>query len=233
MTHADTLTTMTQANSTQQLSKDTIREHYNKLGKKQNRQLLYEKPAFDVIFQYGEFDTANHIAEIGCGTGYFAFRLFKDYASDTAKYTGFDISETMIELTRKKLKPFAPRVTLIEGDATQNLSLENESIDRLVAAYVFDILSEDEMGNILEEAYRVLKPGSILCLASLTEMNTGLSGVVSKLWSKIYRFNPKWVGGCKAVDLVTLLDETKWKLQLKETLSAYGIGSEVVIVTRL
>ncbi|MEM7619784.1 MAG: class I SAM-dependent methyltransferase [Pseudomonadota bacterium] len=215
------------------LSKENIRDHYNKLGDKQNRQHLYEIPAFNAILQNGQFETAGHVIELGCGTGRLALQLFKEKLPDEAHYIGLDISEAMIELARKNLKPFSPRIKLSEKDASEALPLENEAVDRCVISYMFDTFQKNDIENTLIEAHRILKKDGLLCLSSLAPISSGVSGIISKLWAKIYNFNPKLVGGCQPVDLAALLNEDFWSIEHKEHVTAYGIASDVIVAKRL
>jgi len=51
------------------------RKIYDALGKKQDGQAYYEDPAFDLLIRHSNFDRAEELFELGCGTGWLAKRL--------------------------------------------------------------------------------------------------------------------------------------------------------------
>ena len=96
---------------------EQARRFYDRFGRKQDTQSFYENPALDKLVEFGDFENARDIVEFGCGTGRFALRLFNECLPNDAGYRGFDISATMIDLTKRRLDGFKNRasVTLTSG----------------------------------------------------------------------------------------------------------------------
>jgi len=96
------------------------------------------------------------ILDYGCGTG----RLMEFMAKDFKKVFGVDISKTMIEEARERLKNLM-NVYLKETDG-ESIPLPDRSIDLVFSYLVFQHIKTKEMvERIIKEIYRVLLPGGI------------------------------------------------------------------------
>ncbi len=80
------------------LNKEKLRQFYDRFGSKQDKQGFYEDAALDALIRHGEFQSAQSVFEIGCGTGKLAARLLSDHLPDSARYVGIDLSSTMADL---------------------------------------------------------------------------------------------------------------------------------------
>lgn len=103
------------------------------------------------------FPESARIADIGCGTGYFA-------AAAAAKrphwnIVGIDIAPGMCEVA-------ATRCEAIVGDAV-SIPLENASVDAAVSSLCYQWV--EDQGAAFAELYRILKPGARAVVASLGE----------------------------------------------------------------
>ena len=144
------------------------RRFYDRFGRLQDVQVLYEGRALRWLEEAGRFEAARAVFEFGCGTGAFARRLLERRLPEDARYVGVDVSETMVRIARRRLRPWRERaeVRLVSGE----LPLEEPggAYDRFVSNYVLDLLAEHEISGALSEAHRILRPDGLLCLASLT-----------------------------------------------------------------
>jgi SAM-dependent methyltransferase len=202
------------------LDRDAIRAHYDAFGKRQDNQSWYEDPALQVLLDNGEFGTAQHVVEFGCGTGRLAETLMREHLGPTATYTGLEISQTMIDLARDRLLPLEPRavVELTRG------KIALPAADRIVATYVLDLLAEDEMAEFLAAAQAALPKDGYLCLANLT---TGTP--VSGLWAALYRLAPRLLGGSRPIKTASRLQAANWRIVCAQRVSVFGIASEAVV----
>jgi SAM-dependent methyltransferase len=202
------------------LGRDAIRDHYDSLGARQDGQSWYEDPALEVLLYNGAFDTAQQVVEVGCGTGRLAETLLHDYLGPTASYTGLDVSQTMISLARDRLLPFEPRAVVELTDGEMILP----EADRIVAAYVMNLLDEDTMAVFLAEAEAALPQDGLLCLANLAP-GAALSGI----WSLLYRLAPRLLGGCRPMRTASRLRQDGWRIVHAQRVSVYGLASEAVV----
>lgn len=214
------------------LSRTQAKRYYERHAKKQDAQAFYEDPPLERLIAYARFGAAEHIFELGCGTGRLAEQLLSRSLSARATYLGYDLSETMVTLARARLVSFETRARVLVTDGSLPWPLAAGSIDRVVISYVLDLLPDAEITAVLAEAARVLKPGGLLCLVNLTAGTTPLSRLNMWRWRLLYRVNPWWVGGCRPLAVGPRLESHTWTLQRHETVVAAAIPSEVVVAKR-
>jgi ubiquinone/menaquinone biosynthesis C-methylase UbiE len=109
----------------------------------------------------------------------------------------------------------------------------DESTDRVVSNYVFDLLSPEATRAALDEAHRVLAPGGLLCLAGLTPGDAGLAREVSRTWKRVWMRWPVLVGGCRPIHLADALDTARWEVRHRSVVAPWGIASEAVVAVRV
>ncbi len=210
------------------LSHRQARAFYDRFGRKQDLQFVYESAAIEVLLQYADFESASAVVELGCGTGRLAARLLERYLPAEATYVGFDLSGTMVELTKSRVAPWAGRAEIQLTDGSPTLPLEEGVCDRFLSTYVLDLLSQEEIDVMLAEARRVLAPGGRLCLASLTFGQTPLSRLVGRVWTSAYALNPSLVGGCRPLELNAIVAPS-WRVIHHEIVCRFGICTEVLV----
>ncbi len=219
--------------STRTLSHAEARQVYDRMGLFLDTQALYEDVATRDLIRHGRFDSAQAVFEFGCGTGRFAKLLLSTHLSGTASYRGIDVSPRMVELTLSRLAEYAERadVSLSEGEPPAGEPAG--SCDRFVSNYVFDLLSESDIAAVLLEAKRMLRPGGLLCLASLSPGHGPFSRAIIASWSLLHRRAPRLVGGCRPIELLPFLRDGGWKLRHHGVFTPLGIPFEVAIAEAL
>lgn len=218
-------------NAQRTLSHAEAKAVYDRIGRWQDSQRFYERPALDALISNAAFDEAEVMVEVGCGTGRLAERILEECAPSHATYHGYDVSPTMVKRSRERLRRYGDRVTVQTTDGTFAFDHSNASVDRLVATYLLDLLSEEDIGSFLVEAHRLLRPAGRLCIAGLTHGPGGLSRVVSRLWAALHAIGPRWVGGCRPVRVRRHLPETRWDVAHHDVVVPYGVPSEVLVAT--
>jgi SAM-dependent methyltransferase len=214
------------------LSRAEARRLYDRIGRWQDTQSFYEAPAEAALLAHGRFGEARSIFEIGCGTGRLAARLLRTRCRPSARYTGVDLSASMVTAARERLAPYAPRAAVARTDGSFAYERPPGSVDRVVSTYVFDLLSEGDIRAALDEAARLLAPGGRLCLAGLTHGTTPASKAVAAAWSAVQAACPRAVGGCRPVDVRPRLAPERWTVEHHEVVSAWGVPSEVLVARR-
>lgn len=215
------------------LSHEEARRIYDFIGSKQDSQAFYEDVATRDLVRHGEFATARAVFEFGCGTGRFAKTLLAEHLGAKARYVAVDVSPKMVALARQKLSEFGDRARVVLSDGNPRTSEPAASFDRFVSNYVLDLLSEEDIRSVVAEAHRLLRPGGLLCLASLAPGKDVLSRAVMAVWSFLHGLNPKLVGGCRPIDLLPFLSDNRWKLRHRQGFAPYGLPSEAVIAERV
>ncbi len=99
------------------------------------------------------------IIDIGCGDGYY-LHLLSNLGISSLQLTGVDYDVKGLEKTKKNLK--GKEIRISSGDLMTKLPFADSSFDKTVMSEVTEHLPNDVLG--LKEVYRILKPGSVLCL---------------------------------------------------------------------
>ncbi len=214
------------------LSREEARAFYDRFGRKQDLQRIYEDPAIELLLQYAGFETACAVVELGCGTGRLAARLLEELLPDDSKYLGLDISRTMIDLAQSRVAPWAERARVERTDGSLTLPVSDGAYDRFLSTYVLDLLSEEDIHAAVREARRVLAPGGRLCLASLTFGETFSSRLACRAWTAIHSLSPRLVGGCRPLRLEAFIG-SDWQSLHREIVCVLGICTEVLTARRV
>lgn len=211
------------------LTRQQARTHYNRSGRGDNGFWSYGRVPVTRLLEHGDFTTASEVVEFGCGKGGLAQRLMEDYLPVYARYSGYDLSETMVQLTRARLIPFGSRVSVTRTDGRPRVPLPPASCDRFVSTYVLDLLPSPEIAKLLSQAWTLLRPGGLLCLTSLTHGTTVVSRMVIKVWKHLQTRRPSLVGGCRPISLTPFLGPASWKILYSSTVVSRGVPSEVLV----
>ena len=212
---------------------EQARRIYDRIGRWQDTRPLSERRAMRRLAELCRFEGAHDVVEFGCGTGRFAAQLLRTRLPAHARYVGVDVSPTMVRLAREALAPWAPRTSVLQSDGAVSLPFDDGTFDRFVSTYVLDLLSPEDIGLLLAEAHRVLRPGGVLGLASLTSGSTPSARLLTALWQGLWSVRPWLVGGCRPVQLATLLPEERWAILHRETVTPHALASELVVAERL
>jgi ubiquinone/menaquinone biosynthesis C-methylase UbiE len=209
------------------------RRFYNRIGRWQDTQRFYEAAATARLTRAADFAEARSVFELGCGTGRFAAGLLSRELPDDARYFGVDVSPQMVRLARERLAAWTARaeVRLLEPPA-RGLPGAERSFDRFIATYVFDLLSDGDGRALIDEAHRLLEPGGLLGLVSLTHGTTPASRLVARGWGAVAERRPELVGGCRPIELADLVKPERWAVAQLEVVTSWGVPSEVLIAIR-
>ncbi len=184
---------------------------------------LAESRARSRAIELAAVEDGQTVLEVAAGTGLAFFELVRRNPNGTN--LGIDLSPGMLARARKRLATVGhDNYSLALGDALE-LDIEAGSIDTLVNNYMFDLVPYADMGRILSEFRRVLKPGGKLVLVNMTESER----LGARLYAWIYRLAPKALGGCRGVTLGDRLDRNGFRVQLREYHQQLLFPSEVVL----
>jgi len=132
---------------------------------------LVDRVEKEPIYAYLEPVAGERILDVGCGTGIFSLEL----ARLGVAVTGIDISEAMMDVARRKTEDAGANIEFIKADAMQ-LPFTANSFDKIVSVSALEFTPD--LKAVLEECYRVLKPGGRLVIALIGG---------NSLWSGYYQ----------------------------------------------
>ena len=215
------------------LTRNEVKRFYDHFGSRQDSQAFYEDAALHELIAHGDFSHACSIFELGCGTGRLALRLLQKELPESATYLGSDLSDTMLQLSRARLAPFAGRATVLPAGDKLVFALQDKSVDRVLSCYVLDLMSETDIVQVLREAKRVLVPGGKLCLASLTRGVNLPSKIVCGVWRGIFNIRASLVGGCRPISLLDYIAASDWRVDFRRIITQFGVPTELIVATPL
>jgi SAM-dependent methyltransferase len=203
---------------------------YDRIGRFQDWQAFYEGPAVSDLIAHAHLDAASGVFELGCGTGALAARLLAEQLPVEATYLGVDVSPHMVRLSRERLQRWAGRACVLPTDGSLPLSGVDSAYSHFLAVYVFDLLPEEYARAQLLEAARLLAPGGRVGLVSLAPGRSRVACLVSGAWGALWELAPRLTGGCRPVDLGSLLEQG-WVTEYRALVEAWGVASEVIVAT--
>ena len=211
------------------LTHKQARQLYDRFGSRQDSQKFYEDAATDELVARSQFDEAVSVFEFGCGTGRFAGGLLCRHLPARARYLGVDVSTTMVELARQRLRDWPDRAEVLLTEGSVRLDVADNCCDRFVSNYVLDLLSEEDIRGLLAEAYRILERRGRLCLAGLAPGHTALSRILTWSWRLVHRLRPQLLGGCRPLDIGPFLSPERWQVEFDGRVCRSGIPSAIVV----
>jgi demethylmenaquinone methyltransferase / 2-methoxy-6-polyprenyl-1,4-benzoquinol methylase len=109
--------------------------------------------------------SVSYVLDVATGTGDFAIESLKRGAQ---KVVGVDISEEMLAVGRAKIEAMglSQQITLQKGDS-EELCFSDNSFDAVTVA--FGVRNFEDLTKGLDELYRVLKPGGVICILEFSK----------------------------------------------------------------
>lgn len=215
------------------LSTDQARTFYDRFGAKQDAQAFYEDPALDLLRANGDFASARHVLEFGCGTGRLAETLLDHDLPLSARYSGCDLSPVMVGLARDRMVRFDGRARVWQSNGPADFSPAGDDVDRIVVAYVLDVMPEAGIAGVLSASADALPPGGLLCTTCLTPGTNLPSRLTTAIWRGIFRLRPQIVGGCRPIRVTDWLDPSVWRVRFHDVVTPWAVPSEITVAERL
>jgi ubiquinone/menaquinone biosynthesis C-methylase UbiE len=219
--------------ATRFLSHSQAARFYDALGTGLDTQAFYEAAALHELVAHLELRTCRSVVEFGSGTGRLAADLLDAHLAPEATYLGVDVSATMVRLANNNLRRFGKRAEVRQSDGRPHIDAADGSFDRFICTYVLDLMPDDEIAAVLNEAHRVLKPDGLLGLASLTHGPTPVSRLVSTLWRRLHGLSPWLVGGCRPIAISSFISNSQWHIAYTNIIVRFGVPSEIVVARAL
>ena len=149
------------------------------------------------------------ILDLGCGVGHGTLAL-TDYFPD-AEVHAVEIGGALLRYAHARAESLGKPVHFHQQDA-RKLQFDDESFDMVTSEILFHETSRTGMPAILNEAYRVLKPGGAMCNLEVPLRYKGLdmSSVVVRDWQNYYNAEPFW-GSLGSIDIKAAMEQAGFK----------------------
>jgi SAM-dependent methyltransferase len=139
---------------------------WNRIAERYAARPLKDPAAFEAMLAdaAGRLSPADHVLEIGCGTGSTAIRL----APHVAEWTATDFSPEMLRIARAKSVPDNLRFVLADAQG----ALEGGPFDTVCAFQVLHLV--EDLADTLARIHAQLKPGGLLIAKTWCFADMGL-----------------------------------------------------------
>lgn len=186
---------------------------------------LTETKARNRAIEVADIRDGQTILEVAVGTGLAFQEIVK--RNPTGENRGIDISPGMLAKAKQRLSSSSGKYVLEIGSALA-IDAEDQSVDLLLNNYMFDLMSQEDMGKALQEFHRVLRPGGKLVMVNMTLGEKPGSGI----YEEVYRLSASTMGACRGVQISPVLPEYGFSVQLREYYQQMLFPSEVILALK-
>lgn len=140
--------------------KQTVREGYNAIAHRYLAQRTHDSPDVQLLSELtSRLPPQAHVLDAGCGAGIPISQML----SERFQVTGVDFSEAQIDLARRNV----PKGEFLCADMTE-LPFAEYTFDGIISYYAIIHVPREEHQPLLQNFYRMLKPGGfvLLCLGA-------------------------------------------------------------------
>lgn len=205
------------------LSQKEVRNVYNRIARVYDLWgTLTETRARQRGIELADIRDGERILDVAAGTGMILTEIVR--RNPTGMTAAIDISEGMLQKAQAKLKDTRAQVELKQGSAFE-ISYPSGTFDLLINGYMFDLMPNTAVPQLLAEFKRVLKPDGRLVLINMTEGERW----GSHFYEWIYRQSPALMGGCRGVKLAGPLGQAGFGVMVREYQQQFFFPSEVIL----
>ena len=211
-------------------SKDEAEKYYNRISSFYDwLGGIFERKAAERALDSLKIQNGESVLEIGFGIGH-CIQQIALLVGKTGKAYGIDISNGMLEVTRKRLEKafLLDRVELYQGDAC-NLPYSKETFDAVLMTFTLELFDTPEIPQVLGEIERVLKVGGRLSIVSLSRING--NSLAIRIYEWIHRKWPKYVD-CRPIYLERSVSKAGYEIQSKEMAKLLILPLEIVVALK-
>lgn len=181
-------------------SEDKVKKYYHWRASNYDAGSVFEIEHHLEAIRLAEIQEGQRVLDVACGTG----RATLDLAKAVGR-SGFvealDLSEDMLGQAQTKLKRagLSERVEFKQGNA-RTLPSQDATYDVVYNGYMFDLIPNDGFLPILQEFFRVLKPGGKIVLVNMSKPDSRKT-----FYETIYEFGAA-VMPCRPVLMSPILE---------------------------
>ena len=187
----------------------------------------YETPHIKAGIRTLALKPGERVVEVGCGTGKAAVDL-AEVVLPGGQYTGLDISEQMLHVTRKRLVSAGDAIsgaaTLARADAANPpLPLGDGSADALFMSFTLELFDTPVLPTLLRECGRILRPDGRVVVVSMARSGGGRM----LRWYEWFHLHYPKIVDCRPLDAAPLLEAVGFQVTSVEARSVAGLPVEV------
>ncbi len=125
-------------------------------------------------------DDVKHILDVGCGSG--GWVLDVAYHNPECEVVGLDVSASLLDYARARAKvQERQNAVFVQGNILKPLEFADEEFDLVNIRFAGAFLLRDAWVPVLQELFRILRPGGIIRVTEGDTMGTTTSPALEKL----------------------------------------------------
>lgn len=203
----------------------TARQIYNFIGKRYDLFSSFDARAKERALRLLNAQTADHILEVGVGTGMLHSRIASAVQSAGIAF-GIDISPVMVKISRQRSQS-----PTYQADA-RNTPFVSDYFNHIYMSYVLDLLPVTEIPVVLAGLLRILKTGGSIVIVALTEGVNIPSRTLVAAWKATYAVSPILCAGCRPLQLIHLVKSAGFSDVQREVIVQLAVPSEIVMAKK-
>lgn len=208
-------------------SREKVKKNYNRISRVYDYFAgVFEKKYLDKGVELLDIKSDETVLEIGFGTGHGLKKMARSAGSETRIY-GIDISEGMLDVSRKKLEKAGldDKVELICGDVLA-MSFQENKFDCVFMSFTLELFDTPEIPEVLDKIKEGLKPGGRLALISMSKENG--NSLMLKIYEWLHKKFPRFAD-CRPIYAEQALRDAGLGIYCKEKVKLYGLPVEIII----
>ena len=155
--------------------------------------------------EYSPYLTMDNILDVGCSVGISTEFLYKTFR-EAKKVDGLDLSPFFIAMAKLRSEKFNFPIEYYHKNAEQISNFNDNSYDLIVCNFIFHELPEQASKNIINEIYRLLKPGGVIAIVDITPKVVNDNFLLSKFRKWAFEVTEPHIYGYYKRDLKKLLE---------------------------
>jgi ubiquinone/menaquinone biosynthesis C-methylase UbiE len=210
------------------ISQADVKTIYDRMSKVYNLWArVAESKARRRALELADIRDGRSVLEVAVGTGLAFEEMVK--RNPHGRNIGLDISEGMLAKAKQRLARLGKANYELKLGSAFDLPFPQGNFDLLLNNYMFDLIPFEAMGTIIQEFWRVLKPGGALVLANMAVPRSWKDG----FYEGVYRLAPRLMGGCRGVQMVARLVSHGFHVETQEYIRQFGFPSEVLSAKKI
>lgn len=161
----------------------------------------------------------DRIVELGCGIGQYTLALKESFPQ--AKVMGLDVGAPMLRYAHARAVHLGIDVQFAQRLA-EDTGLEDGSVDVVCAHILFHEVSTPAAGEIIKEAYRILRPGGVFEITDFSVQREWSTYMEYRVWADHYYNGEPWTRDYYNRDMLGLLRAAGFTVEVENAAMAMG-----------